>query len=287
MSNVANVLPDIDEPKMKILGKQLNRNRKASIIYSDKVKDQLDVYNRSMEKAKRSLAGKYQVNSVRLKRHLAHVRGTQKCLRRRREQTFFEESEEFPFGIYEGEKLSSYRHEVENIIQHQHPRERRLRKVEQHMKTGKFTGRILDVEDARIQFEMLMTKDYSKKGELSSSLIRREHPLGITFLKETQTYTPSPRTMATPRDNNSSRGLDSAESGSVFGHATPRLSPTKLSLPPITAGKDFVKYNRKQSGKFSLPNLNIRRATKAAILPEGLKNNYTEKFKKRRASTFI
>ena len=305
MANAANVLPDIDEPKMRTLGKQLNRSRKASIIYHDKMKDQLDIYSKSMEKAKRSLAGKYQVNSIKLKKNLAFTRGTQKILRRRREQTFWEDSEEYPYGIYEGEKLSSYRHEVENIIQHRHPKERRLRKVEQYMRTGKVTGRILDEEDARSQFETLMSKDYNKE-KISSSLIRREHPLGMTFLKDKALHTssprmvasprivasprmvPSPRMVASPMDNKSSRGLYSAESESVFdGHLTPKSSPSKLTLPPITAGKNFVKYSKKQPTKFSLPNLQIRRATKANILPEGVKNNYSERFSKRRATTFV
>ena len=251
------------------------------------MKDQLNIYNKSMEKAKRSLAGKYQVNSIKLKRHLANVRGTQKCLRRRREQTFFEDSDEFPYGIYEGEKLSSYKYEIENIIQHKHPKERRLRKVEQYMRTGKVTGRILDEEDARIQFETLMRKDY-KKEKISSSLIRKEHPLGMTFLRSRKPYTSSPRLMASPQDNKSSRGLFSAESDSVFdGTLTPKSSPTKLTLPPITAGKDFVKYSKKQPTKISLPNLQMRRATKAAIVPEGVKNNYAERFNKRRATTFV
>ena len=291
MANVANVLPDIDEPKMKTLGKQLNRSRKSSMIYHDKMKDQLNIYTRSMEKAKRSLAGKYQVNSIKLKKNLAYNRGTQKCLRRRREQTFYEDSEEYPYGIYEGEKLSSYRHEVENIIQHKHPKERRLRKVEQYMRTGKVTGRILDEEDARIQFETLMRKDYNREGisSVASGLIRREHPLGMTFLGDKGPYTSSPRMFAaSPQDNKSSRGLYSAESDSVFdGHLSPKSSPSKLALPPITAGKSFVKYSKKQPAKFSLPNLHIRRATKAAILPEGVKNNYADRYNKRRATTFV
>ena len=281
-----NVLPDMDEPKMKTLGKQLNRSRKSSIIYSDKLKDQLDIYNRSLDRAKKSLAGKYQINSIRLKKHLVQVRGTQKCLRRRREQTFYEDSDEFPFGVYEGEKLATYRREIENIIQDKHPKQRRQRKVDQFMRTGRITGRILDDEDARIQFETIMTRKH-KEG-LASSLLRREDPLGMTFLRDTLIHAPSPRAVASPRDLNSPRELLSNDSGSVFdGHITPASSPSKLTLPPIQAGKDFMKYSNKQSSKFSLPNLHIRRATKGTLITERPKPEYIERLSKRRATTFI
>ena len=287
----SNVLPDMDEPKMKTLGKQLNRSRKASIIYSDKLKDQLNIYNRSVDKAKRSLAGKYQIKSVRLKKHLAQVRGTQKVLHRRREQTFFEDTDEYPYGVYEGEKLDSYRREIDSVIKHKHPRERRLRKVENYMKTAKITGHILDEEDARIQFEMIMRRDHKDgfpreyKDGFHTRFLRREHPLGLTFVQDRQLYTPSPKTTASPLNQSGIKDVFSEESDSVFdGHMTPKSSPTKLHLPPITAGKDFVKYNVKQPSKFSLPNLQIRRATKAEIKT---KPDPFERLNNRRATTFI
>ena len=283
-----NVLPDMDEPKMKTLGKQLNRSRKSSIIYHDKLKDQLGIYTRSVDKAKRSLAGKHQINSVRLKKHLAQVRGTQKVLHRKREQTFYEDSDEYPYGVYEGEKLDSYRREIDEIIKHKHPKERRMRKVDKYMKTAKITGHILDEEDARIQFEMIMRKDL--KDGYASRFLRREHPLGMTFVQDRQTRTPSsPRPTASPFTQTVSKDIFSEESGSVFeGNITPNSSPTRLQLPPITAGKDFVKYNMKQPSKFSLPNLQIRRSTKADIKAnlKPLPSTF-ERLGKRRATTFI
>lgn len=170
-----NVLPDMDEPRLKALGKQLNRSRKASIINTDKLKDRFDVYVKSLNKAQKSLDGKYNIRSTRLKKNLARVRGTQKVLKARREQSFWEDSEEYPYGVYEGEKLDSLRREVDNVIERKHPKYRRQRKVEQHLRNGKAMGKILDDEDAKMHFNEIMTKDRK------SQSLQRENPLTRTF----------------------------------------------------------------------------------------------------------
>ena len=177
-----NVLPDMDGPRLKALGKQLNRSRKSSLIGIGKDKQKLDVYVKSLNKEKRSLDGKYHVRGTRLKKSLANVRGTQKVLKARKEQSFWEDSEEYPYGVYEGESLDSYRREIEQVINDKHPRLRRMRKVEDYMKTGRIMGRIMDNDDARDEFNEIMVNGRRKRN------IRRENPLTRTFLQHTCQY---------------------------------------------------------------------------------------------------
>lgn len=177
-----NVLPDMDEPRLKALGKQLNRNRKSSLISTGKDKQNLDVYVKSLNKEKRSLDGKYSIRGMRLKKSLANVRGTQKVLKSKREQSFWEDSDEYPYGVYEGESIDSYRRQIEHVIEDKHPRLRRMRKVENHLKTGRSTGKILGNDEARRQFNEIM-KHGRRKGYLN-----RENPLTKTFLQHTSQY---------------------------------------------------------------------------------------------------
>lgn len=171
-----NVLPDMDEPRLKCLGKQLNRNRKSSLINTGKEKQKLDVYVKTLNKEKRSLDGKYSVRGLRLKKSLARVRGTQKVLHARREQSFWEDSDEYPYGVYEGESLASYRRQVDTIIEQKHPKYRRMRKVENQLKTWRSTGKIIDNQVAREEFDEIM-----KYGRRTHGL-RRENPLTQTFI---------------------------------------------------------------------------------------------------------
>lgn len=166
-----NVLPDMDEPRLKVLCKQLNRSRKANIISRDYLGERCDVYVKSLNKAQRSLDWKFNTKSTRLKKNLARVRGTQKVLRSRREQSFWEDSEEFPYGLYEGEKLDSLKREVDNVIEQKHPKYRRQKKVQQHLRAGRTMGMILDDADARGQFNTIMSKDRNSQFHI------RENPL--------------------------------------------------------------------------------------------------------------
>lgn len=173
-----NVLPDMDEPRLKTLGKQLNRNRKSSLINTGKDKQDLDVYVKSLNKEKKSLNGKYYVRGLRLKKSLANVRGTQKVLKSRREQSFWEDSDEYPYGVYEGESLESYRRQIDHVIQEKHPKKRRMRKVEKHLESGRNTGKILDNDLVKDQFNEIMVHGRRQKRRL-----HRENPLTKTFLQ--------------------------------------------------------------------------------------------------------
>ncbi|KAH3852950.1 hypothetical protein DPMN_095471 [Dreissena polymorpha] len=172
----SNVLPDMDDPRLRSLGKQLNRNRKTSLIKTDTVKQHLDVYVKSLHKEQRRFNGKFDVKSMRLKRNLVQARGTQKVLQARREQSFWEDNDDYPYGVYEGESLASYRRQVEAVIEDKHPRNRRKKKVTRQLEKGKVTGRIIDDEQAREQFDQIM--DFGRR----TGFIQRENPLTRTFL---------------------------------------------------------------------------------------------------------
>ncbi|XP_045188075.1 uncharacterized protein LOC123545831 [Mercenaria mercenaria] len=322
-----NVLPDMDEPRLKALGKQLNRNRKSSIISTGKMKDNLDVYVKSLNKAQKSLDGKFHVRSTRLKKNLARVRGTQKVLKSRREQSFWEDSEEYPYGVYNGEKLDSLRREVDNVIERKHPKYRRQKKVEQHLRDGKSMGKILEEDDAKMQFNMIMSKDRK------NPYLKRENPLTRTFFhravpnrieafldnlqvakkvqherqnvekldittSKKQSENDLVQHSRTPNLRVEQLRLNDIESPNDSGVCTPSEyseedvftapSPVHFSLPPITAKKEFVTKNRlKEKSNLTLPNLSVRRATKGDISAINTDRMKNDRLKSRRATTFM
>lgn len=318
----ANVLPDMDEPRLKALGKQLNRSRKASIICNDKIKDNLDVYVKSLNKAQKSLDGKYNLKSSRLKKNLARVRGTQKVLKSRREQTFWEDSEEYPYGIYEGEKLDSLRREVDNVIERKHPKYRRQKKVDYNLREGKNLGKLLNEEDAKMQFNMIMSKDrkypyFQRENALTRTFFHKAVPNKIeTFLedlhvaKKIQHSRPNIEKLDEKRNKKRSgneqstalrKELHLPELGSPYdsGVCTPSEfsdgdvfketpSPQQVSLPAITARREVVtKRGVKEKSNLTLPNLNVRRATKGDIMSLSRDKLKMDRLKSRRATTFI
>jgi hypothetical protein len=321
----ANVLPDMDEPRLKALGKQLNRSRKASIISNGKVKDNLDVYVKSLNKAQKSLDGKYNLKSSRLKKNLARVRGTQKVLKSRREQTFWEDSDEYPYGIYEGEKLDSLRREVDNVIELKHPKHRRQKKVEYNLREGKNMGKLLDEEDAKMQFNMIMSNDrknpyLQRENALTRTFFHRAVPNKIeAFLDDLQVAKKiqhrrsqietldEKRSKKRPENNlEQPAGLRNElhlhDIGSPYdsGVCTPSEFSEEdvfkessrehqhYSLPPITARKEVVtKKGLKEKSNLTLPNLSVRRATKGDILSMSRDQLKTDRFKSRRATTFM
>ncbi|KAK3597435.1 hypothetical protein CHS0354_040176 [Potamilus streckersoni] len=168
----ANTLPDLQEPRFRALDKQLTRNRKGNIIYNTITKGQLQILEKNVDKEIKSLDYKHMLLTLRLTKKLAYVRGIQKSLKKQRERRFVEDSADLPFGVYGGRPLYSYRYEVDQIIKDKHPRVRRLKQVERYMANGKIRGRIIDEDDAKRQFKMIMD-DFHKPRPTP----RRESPL--------------------------------------------------------------------------------------------------------------
>ncbi|KAL3873372.1 hypothetical protein ACJMK2_036501 [Sinanodonta woodiana] len=143
-----------------------------------------------MDKEIKSLDYKHMLLTLRLKKKLAYVRGIQKSLRKQREHKFAEDSKEFPFGVYGGRPLYSYRYEVDQIIQDKHPRIRRLKQVERYMANGRICGRIIDEEDAKRQFQMIMD-DHHKSRPLPRT--EKPHQGRVFGAIRDQKITPPPR----------------------------------------------------------------------------------------------
>jgi len=171
-----NVLPDLDSRRMRVLGKNLNRNRKLSLIHKDKQNSNLDVYVKSINKAEKGLDVKHQAKKTHLKRNLVYKKSTQKVLRTRRQSTFIEDTDELPFGIYEGESLNSYRREIDEIVKKKDPKLIRQMKVEKFLKRERTRGTLLGPDEAREQFEEIMELGKRRQSLLGAS------PLSQTFL---------------------------------------------------------------------------------------------------------
>ena len=302
-----NVLPDMDEPRMKYLGNQLNRSRKSSLIMHDKMKSTLDTYVKSVNNSEKREHGKYQLKGMRLKKKLARVRGTQKVLKSKREASFMKPADyEFPFGVYEGENLDSYRREIDDIIKKRHPKYRRQKEVEQHLRNGMLNGRLIDTSTAKMEFEEIMTRGYRTKVN-RNPLLRRENPLTQTFFhnprknydyfgrgNEAEIYTPigkrgnltpgTPRTGGTPGTPRTpdERGIHSRASD------TKSVESNVVTLPALTVSKEFLQSRNRPKTKLMLPNLGIRRATKCSAMNDQiyLNTNWSQ-LKGRRASTFM
>ncbi|KAL4238324.1 hypothetical protein ACF0H5_003035 [Mactra antiquata] len=319
-----NALPDMDEPRLRALGKQLNRNRKASLISTGRSKDKLDVYVKSLNKEQRTLDGKFRKNSVRLKHSLAHVRGTQKVLRARREQSFWEDSDEYPFGVYQGENLDSYRREIENVIESKHPKTRRKKKVEYNLNMGKVRGKIMNDEEAKHHFNYIMSKDRKKDNmnrdhtltrpfyarsvpDKIADFYKRINPCLSSRMEDCHSMSSSPadslHRLKTPNSNRTRveklKGLDSNDSSRVcspsdvkVGSVVTTGSQNKhVNLPPIAPKKEHISNKSSDSiPRQYLPHLNIRRATKGDLTTlKGTKKEIMtfDRLKARRATTLL
>ncbi|XP_060068993.1 uncharacterized protein LOC132549094 [Ylistrum balloti] len=170
--DVQKVLPKLGDRRLALAGRQSHRNRKLTSIVNEKLKRKYKRYERVVEKDAKSYEYKAWQNTMPIKDTMLRIRGAQKCLKKRRESVFLEEDpENKKFGIYDGVSLDAMKYEIDQIHRDSHPRERRLRKVERLLESGKHDGRLVDYDDVKISLDAILERpSLMRKNETSLAL---------------------------------------------------------------------------------------------------------------------
>ncbi|XP_071081160.1 uncharacterized protein [Haliotis cracherodii] len=155
MENLSQI-PTLGDQRLCHIHRKVSRARKNIIVHNEKIKMRSDIFAKSIDRHKQTEDFLGWQRSLPVKRSLMEKRGLQKCLRRKREAASLTNHQKLLFGMYEGEDLTSFRPEIQSIIDRMHPRERRLRKVEQMKVEGKATGRLVDYNQSLDKFHTLM-----------------------------------------------------------------------------------------------------------------------------------
>ncbi|KAK3094112.1 hypothetical protein FSP39_024256 [Pinctada imbricata] len=166
MADVASVFPKMQDRRLSLIGKQLNRVRKTTSITNDKLKDRCSRYGKAMDRDKKSYQYKIWQKRQPLQRNFVHARGTMKCLKKHRDMTLVEDDPAKPYGMYGGMSLKDLHTEIECVIRDSHPRVRRIRRADKLLTDGRHDGRILGNREAREQLEIILNRPvFPKKRE--------------------------------------------------------------------------------------------------------------------------
>ncbi|KAK6182776.1 hypothetical protein SNE40_010386 [Patella caerulea] len=136
------LLPKLNNPRLKEVGRQQNLSRKRVTITNDKLKKTYLRLNCNLQREARVQNYLNWQQSVAYKKSLVEHKGLQVCLRRKREYT--KSLPTFQNGVYNGMKLDAMKSEVKRVIWEQHPRTRRMREVEKTKQLWKKNGNIVD-----------------------------------------------------------------------------------------------------------------------------------------------
>ena len=148
----------MQDRRLSLIGKQLNRVRKTTSITNDKLKDRCNRYGRAMDKDKRSYQYKIWQKKQPLQRNFVNCRGAMKCLKKHRETVLFEEDMVHPYGIYGGLSLKDLQGEIECVIRDAHPKVRRVKRADKLLTDGRHDGRIIGNREAREQLEIILKR---------------------------------------------------------------------------------------------------------------------------------
>jgi len=161
-----NTLPTLQDKRLTFVRNQVGRTRKLTNMFNTKLKNKYNHYDRTMTKSKKTHDFKTWQRTIPLKHSLTHIKGTQKFLKKCREQTFIEDDEDRIYGTYDGVSLREMQPQIESMIADAHPAARRLKKVNKLLDDGKRDGRILDMNAARNSLIAILNRpSYPPKSE--------------------------------------------------------------------------------------------------------------------------
>lgn len=158
MADIQNVFPKLQDKRLSLIGKQIHRMRKTTSINNDKLKCKCNTYGKAIDKDKRSYDYKMWQKTVHHKQFYTHTKGTQRCLKRIRDQVPDLDDESCPFGVYGGVSLRDLQPQINTMIKDHHPKVRRLKRTEKLLSDGKQDGRIMDHREARGMLETIINR---------------------------------------------------------------------------------------------------------------------------------
>lgn len=161
-----NNFPTLQDKRLTLVRNQAGRTRKLTNMFNTKLKNKYNHYDRTLEKTRKTYDFKSWQRTIPLKHSLTHIKGTQKFLRKCREQTFIENDEDRTYGIYDGVSLRDMQPEIESIIADSHPAARRMKKSNKLLDDGRRDGRIVDMNAARNSLIAILNRpSYPPKSE--------------------------------------------------------------------------------------------------------------------------
>ncbi|XP_061194232.1 uncharacterized protein LOC133202428 [Saccostrea echinata] len=222
MSDLQN-FPKLQDKRLSLIGKQTHRLRKTTSINNDKLKNKCITYGKAVDKDKRSYDYKMWQKSMPHKQFYIHSKGTQKCLKRIRDQVPDLDDESSLYGVYGGVSLRDLQPQIDTIIREQHPKVRRIKKTEKLLTDGKTDGRILGNKEARGMLEAILNRpSFPPRRERGMTLyIRARRPSTVDTNEITSAGALRLPPIAVSREN--------TRSGLVF---RPKSKPIMLRDPP-------------------------------------------------------
>ncbi|ESO84660.1 hypothetical protein LOTGIDRAFT_168524 [Lottia gigantea] len=150
------LLPKLNNPRLKEVGKQRNLCHKRLTITNDKLKKIHLKLDHCLQRESEVENYSYWKRSMTYKKSLLEHKGLQVCLNRRRTKSLM--SPTFQNGVYNGMKIDDMKLDVRNVIMENHPRTKRLREVENTKKLWKLNGNIVDYNKSLQTLDAIMKR---------------------------------------------------------------------------------------------------------------------------------
>lgn len=228
MADIQSVFPKLQDKRLALIGKKTHRLRKTTSINNDKLKDKCSTYGRAIDRDKRSYDYEMWQKSMPHKQYYIHTKGTQKCLKRIRDQVPDLDDESSPYGVYGGVSLRDLQPQIDTVIKEQHPKVRRLKKTERLLSEGKTDGRIMNIKESRGMLEAIINRpSFPPRRERGMTLyFKTRRPSTVNTNEITSAGALRLPPLAVSRENTKSGMLFRAKSKTVAIKEPPRRSTT-------------------------------------------------------------
>lgn len=217
------VLPQLTEIRLVALTKQLSRNRKQLYLTQGNNLADFRHYEHYVDREQKLSLDRHRYISTPFNKSLNHIKGVQKCLKRRKSETFLEYGPAHKFGIYNGLSVKSLKGEIEKILTENNYQHVKMRKTKQLLADGKADGRVMNIKMSIPMLDAILNRP--------SMSLPREKALW---------FGPSLHGDNDDDDNN-----ENEEEGD--DRSDKRQKRTLFPLPPVTATRLYSPSKNKRS----------------------------------------